>query len=413
MKRIILILLIALLVSSCKNKKSYPLLSLLFNNKITVILKATYASDRPLDYTEINNNQVFIDSIISGQEEINNSDVPPLSDLPFFLDIGEIRVSTKFPLSQLLEIDSQKKSEEFWDVLAPYRVVYCNAIYNTNLDLNNCIRNNGFLRYQFLMNGLGDVYPSIDVGSGIYLHGGIFFRSVFSGYARLGGNVYLGQFDGTRYAGADIIRYLSYDPELDTGTSSVLPSQLFPLHHITYPGTSDVFIPDEYIPTIIEFRFNLKENLMLHSFKDSASGEFFTFVGISDWKQNHQGQTNAGGNLLLRMRMYQSSMVSSLIIDGGTKTNRHYYAIYPINECSDGSCNRNELLPLSATPVRNGNDNVILNLMAGSYVLQCRYDDIYDGYPEKILSEIPFEITGRAMNVYINCSCGYSTATGC
>jgi len=132
-------------ILQCKKDSSKPLLSLLFNNKITVILKGTYASDRPLDFSEINNNQIFIDNNnTSTTEIINSSSVPSYSDLAIFLDIGEIRVSTKAPLSNLSNITNQKDSEDFWDVLAPTRQVYCNKIYNTNTELNSCLKNNGF-----------------------------------------------------------------------------------------------------------------------------------------------------------------------------------------------------------------------------------------------------------------------------
>jgi hypothetical protein len=402
-------------ILQCKKDSSKPLLSLLFNNKITVILKGTYASDRPLDFSEINNNQIFIDNNnTSTTETINNSSVPSYSDLAIFLDIGEIRVSTKAPLSNLSNITNQKDSEDFWDVLAPTRQVYCNKIYNTNTELNSCLKNNGFLNFNLLMNGTGVIYPSRDVGAGIYLHGGIFFRGLFTGYAKLGSTDYIGRFDNVQYPGADIMRLLNYDPDADSGTIAVLPPQLFPLHHITYPGTENVTIYAEYIPTIVEFRFNLKENLMLHSYQDSATGEYFTFVGISDWRKKHDAQVYSGGNLLVRMRMIYPSWSNKIRISGGTYTTRHYYALYYRDECRDGSCNKdNDLLPLAATPVRNGNDNILQDIMPGSYLLQCRYDDVYDGYPEKVLSEIPIEISGYNQTIDVNCTCGYSTTSGC
>lgn len=411
----IIFIMMQMFFMQCKKNSAPPLLSLLYNNKITLILKATYASDRPLSFSEINNNQLFIDSNNStSTEPIDTSGVPSYSDLPIFLDIGEIRVSTKAPLSNLSNITNQEDSEDFWDVLAPTRQVYCNKIYNTNIELNSCLKNNGFLAFNLLMDGTGVIYPSRDVGVGIYLHGGIFFRSIFTGFARLGGTDYIGRFDNTEYIGADIIRFVNYDPDADSGTVAILPAQFFPLHHITYPGTEHVTIYSEYIPTIVEFRFNLKENLMLHSFQDLNSGEYFTFVGFSDWRKNHEAQSNSGGNVLLRMRMIYPSWSNKIRINGGTYTTRHYYALYYQNECSDGSCNRdNDLLPLAATPVRNGNDNILNDIMPGNYVLQCRYDDVYDGYPEKVLSEIPIEVSGYNQTIEINCNCGYSTTSGC
>lgn len=414
LNKIFFILLIIIFIN-CKKGSKDPLLNLLFNKKITVILKATYASDRPLNFGEINNNQIFIDNNnTSSTETINNSNVPTYGDLPIFIDIGEIRLSTKAPLSNLINIQNKKDAEDFWDVLSSDRQVFCNKIYNLNLELNSCVKNNGVVGYELLMNGLGVIYPSKDVSSGIYLHGGIFFRGIFTGYAKLGSNDYLGKFDNADYYGRDILQFINYDPDSDAGTRTLLPPQFFPLHYITYPGTDNVTIYQEYIPTIIEFRFNIKENLMLHSFQDSNSGEIFTYVGFSDWRKKHEAQTYSGGNVLLRMRMIYPSYSNKVIISGGTYTSRHYYAIYYRYECSDGSCDKNtDLLPLAATPVRNGNDNIIQDIMPGSYVLQCRYDDVYDGYPEKVLSEIPFEVNGSNQDIQINCTCGYSTTTGC
>lgn len=413
-KKLIVFFLIINFINYCKNNAKDPLLSLLFNNKITVILKATYASDRPLEFTEINNNKLFIDTNIAGKEEIDTSNVPDYNDLPIFLDIGELRVSTKGPLSNLANITNQKDSEDFWDSLAPTRQVYCNKIYNNNTDLNSCLKNNGFTAFELLMNGIGVQYPSRDVGEGIYLHGGVYFRSLFMGYAKLGSSDNIGKFDNTNYVGADILRFVNYDPDADSGTISVLPAQFFPLHYITYPGTENVRIYHEYIPTIIEFRFNLKENLMLHSTLDSNSNSYFTYVGFSDWRRNHEGQINSGGNVLLRMRMIYPSWSNKIIINGGTYTTRHYYALYYRYECSDNSCNKDiDLLPVAATPVRNGSDNILNDIMPGSYILQCRYDEIYDGYPEKVLSELPIEIGENNQIIQINCSCGYSTTSGC
>ena len=69
-------------------------------------------------------------------------------------------------------------------------------------------------------------------------------------------------------------------------------------------------------------------------------------------------------------------------------------------------------LPLAATPVRNGGDNVMTELGPGQYVLQCRYDAVHDGYPEEVLSEIRFDLPLNT-DISIACACGSSTTTGC
>ncbi|MCS7204140.1 MAG: hypothetical protein NZ853_00415 [Leptospiraceae bacterium] len=405
-KIIFFILIVALI--SCKGSNSLnpnlALLSALFNNKIIVILKATYASDRPLEFYEINNNKIFVD--VGSNENPNTNGLPNYDNLPIFFDIGEIRVSTKSPLIDLALINTQKASEDFWDVLSPTRQVYCNRIYTSNPDLNSCIRSNGFLGFELLMNGTGVVYPSRDVGAGTYTHGGIFFRSVFTGYAKLGESDITSKFDGIDYTGLDILKILHYDPTTDSGSISILPPQLFPLHHKSYPGSENITIYQEYIPTIIEFRFNFKENLMVHAFQSSTTGAIQTFVGISDWRRPHNGENYAGGNLLLRMKMIYPSIKNTLVIEGGTYTTRHYYALYYARECSDGLCNRDiDLLPVSATPTRNGSDNILHDIMPGEYILQCRYDEVHDGYPEKVLNEIPLKIHTHNETHYIKFSC--------
>ncbi|MFN3605341.1 MAG: hypothetical protein ACK4UJ_11595 [Leptonema sp. (in: bacteria)] len=412
MVRIIFIFFTLLLIS-CKKDSNNPLLSLLFNNKITLLLKGTYATDRPLKFEEINNNQIFVDSVTS-TEPIDTTNVPPYNSLPIYLDIGEVRLSTKAPLLDLSLIQSEQDSQKFWDVLSPNRQVFCNQLYTYNSELNSCLKNNGIVGFELMMNGEGVIFPSRDVGSGTYFHSGIFFRSVFFGYAKLGGNDSIGKFDNQDVIGIDVLRFLNYDPGVDSGSIALLPPQMFPLHYKVYPGTENVQIFQEYVPTIIEIRFNLKENLMLHAFQDTNSGQYLTYVGISDWRKNHSGQVYTGGNLLSRMRMIYPSLSNTLQVFGGTYTGRHYYALYYRYECSDGSCNKDvDLLPLSATPVRNGSDNFLKDIMPGSYFLQCRYDEIYDGYPEKVLSEIPVEITERNQNIQIQCNCGYSTSSGC
>lgn len=399
----IFVIISILIFPACKQQTSSPpLLSFLFNNKITVILKATYASDRPLDFSEINQNTLFVD--LDTNEIPNTNGMPAYRDLPIFLDIGEIRVSTKAPLIDLSLITNEKDSQDFWDVLAPFRQVYCNRIYTLNSDLNSCLKNEGLIGFELLMNGTGVTYPSRDTGSGIYTHAGIYFRSVFTGYAKTGDTETRSKFDGSEYPGYDVTKILSYDPAENTSVTFIAP-QLFPLHYKTYPNTQNTVIYQEYIPAIIEFRFNLKENLMVHAFQNPNTAQTQTFVGISDWRKPHNGEPYAGGNLLLRMKIVYPVKAVDLIIDGGTYTARHYYALYYENECED-FCNEDmDLLPVSATPVRNGKDNILKDIMPGKYVLQCRYDEIFDGYPEKVVREIPLPVDGSSRIVEITLTC--------
>ena len=55
-----------------------------------------------------------------------------------------------------------------------------------------------------------------------------------------------------------------------------------------------------------------------------------------------------------------------------------------------------------------------VNLMPGSYRVQCLFDQVRDGYPEKILGETRFEVPSNpGGTVQVACACGASTTVGC
>lgn len=407
-------------VTGCGPADEGPLLSLLTNNRMMVLLKGTYASDRPLEFSQINNNQLFIDddNTDPAVEPIDSEGVPAYSNLDFFLDFGEIRLSTKSYLSNLYDITSESDAEDFWDVVSTERQVYCSRLYSFEPDNEACIDSGGLVQFVEFFNGAGAIYPSRDVGPGTYTHAGVFMRGVFTGFQKQDGVRQTGFFDNNEIFGADVMPLLNYDPGIDLAQKAALPPQFFPLHHITYPGQQNYMtVGNGFVPLVLEIRFNLKENLMLHSYSVQGDNPR-TVVTMSDWRKPHDGQINMGGNVLTRARMYYPDYTSTIRISGGTESTRHYYALYIENECLDpaGSfvCNRDQdTLPTAATPVRNGNDNTLANIPEGNYVLQCRYDSRHDGYPEVVLAEIPVYVPTKGGTIDIACACGNSTSTGC
>lgn len=409
-------LLTVVVVGNCSSGED-PLLSALINNRMVVILKGTYATDRPLDFAQINNNTLFVDDDAPTTEVLDTNNVPAYSELPIYLDVGEIRLSTKGYLSNLYDIDSDRDAEDFWDVVSTTRQVYCSQLYTAVAANDSCSATGGIINYVEFFNGVGALYPARDVGPGGYTHAGVFMRSFFTGFAKREGVIPIGRFDNNDVSGTDVLPLLNYDAGVDAAVKAALPPQWFPLHHITYPGQQDSMqVYDGYASLVLEIRTNIKENLMIHSFPDAA-GEYFTVVALSDWRVEHTGQFDMGGNALTRARLFYPDFTGNLQVTGGTESTRHYYAVYYANECVDQNgatiCNKDlDLLPLAATPVRNGGDNVLTELMPGEYVLQCRYDEVHDGYPEKVLSEIRFSMP-QSTNITVSCSCGASTTTGC
>ncbi|MDH5655435.1 MAG: hypothetical protein OEZ34_05975 [Spirochaetia bacterium] len=396
---------------SCR-KKDDPLLSLLTNNRMTVILKGTFATDDPLQFNQINNDNIFVDP--DEPIFINTIGLPPYSLLPFYIDIGEIRMSSKF--DPLLTVDSSKRSEEFWDTLSPYRQVYCSQPYALDPQLDTCRKTGGFINYYEFMNGRGSLYPSLDVGPGTYLHVGVFLRSLVTGFGYVNNLPNTPKFDNNDVYGTNLMISSNYNPESTDAERQLLPPQFFPLSHSIALGQQVVMHQDESLrPIILEIRFNMKENPMVHAYDEAGLNH--SFVGFSDWRKNHLGQKYTGGNVLARARMIYPDISTHVRITGGTESVRHYYTLYISNECADPNgfalCDKNlDYLPLAATPVRNG-VNTLKDIMPGSYILQCRYDAIYDGYPEAVLSERIITVPQGPGEINFACACGASTTTGC
>ncbi len=405
-----------------------PLISTLINSRMVVILKGTYATDAPLNFNQINGDTIFRDS----DDAIGNigdpvttgclpfadpACMPRYSQLPIYIDIGEIRLSSRNPLDEdLTQVQNQEQSEEFWDVVSTERQVYCSQLYSIDFGEDACFQTGGLINFQEFMNGRGAVYPSRDIGSEVYLHAGVFVRAFATGWGFVNGALAEDRFDNRDIIGSNVIPLLNYDPNEDEVIQSLIAPDWFPLHHTIQLGQEPTLYKDfANNALVLEIRSNIKENMMLHSFQN-ANDETQSVVTMSDWRRNHDDSfddrgINMGGSVLTRARMFYPAVTNTMIIDGGVESTRHYYAVYITNEQDQG-----DQLPYAATPVRSGSNNSLANLMPLPYTVQCRYDCRHDGYPEVVLSSSETIFTNNGPGVvYINlpCGCGIDPPAGC
>ena len=93
LKKLGLALSFLILLSNCTkdlentNRTVLPVLSTLFNNRMLLLLKGTYASDNPLEYSELNNGtgQLYVDA--SGDyldPAMDTVGLPSVENLPIY-----------------------------------------------------------------------------------------------------------------------------------------------------------------------------------------------------------------------------------------------------------------------------------------------------------------------------------------
>ncbi|TGK13112.1 hypothetical protein EHO60_02625 [Leptospira fletcheri] len=407
------------------HQTSDPVISTLFNQRMLLLLKATYATDNPLNFTDYNNGTgaLYLDNQGAtgvGDPTLNLGGIPSAANLPIYIDVGEIRISSKYRdgLGNLSQITTAAKSKSFWDFIAPNREVYCTTAYTLNS--NTCQQQNGFVKMQQLFDGEGAQYPSNDPTQGVdwfypsqYYYTGVFLRNLVTGWGVLPGVdlTTITFFDNYGINGFNIVPYNAYVP----GTVNYATTPLiFPVLYSLGAdeggpiGNGDMEFRSGYEPYILEVRMNLKENLMVHSiFAADGVSTAQTMVGISDWKYDHQGQIDIGGNLLLRSRTIYPSSASKLVIYGGSGSKVHYYGIF-----RDTEINLLSKLPLIASPALSGG-TPIKYIMPGQYQLVCLQDTTnvidgtLDGFPDTIVRQINFSVpengNGNSMAVSLSC----------
>ncbi|HNM04051.1 MAG TPA: hypothetical protein PKN56_19230 [Leptospiraceae bacterium] len=396
--------------NSFKNvsKTSGPVLSSLFNNRMLLLLKGTYATDDPLKFEETNGGtgQLYQD-VTTDDPVYDLTDMPSAKNLLIHIDFGEVRISSRAGSPDLIQ--SPAESVKFWDFIAPYRQVYCTAPGYV-LFANSCQTDSGYFRIQEFFDGNGAKYPSVDPsaetrGGGFYgsqyYNAGIYIRNFVTSFARENNGMKTDtRFDNYPVVGSNIVPRNSYIPNTSDAQKQSITPMMFPVFYTvldTDPGMAnvswtngDLNINPGYEPYILEMRMNIKENLMIHSWTTLA-GITQTMVGFSDWKYNHQGQSDMGGNLLLRARVIYPERASSLTITGGTQTYNHYYALYGASEIIK------DRLPYAAVPVRTGGSK-IKYVSPGTWRLLCLADQSpVDGYPETLVREIQFTIPPDAI----------------
>ncbi|MCE9499468.1 MAG: hypothetical protein K8R21_03050 [Leptospira sp.] len=379
-----------------------------------LLLKGTYATDEPLAFDEYSNGsgQLYQDDSGSGTNDpaFDLTNLPAAKDLPIFIDIGEIRISTQYQkgIASLTQIKDAKDSKRFWDFIAPERQVYCTLPPYSAGD-STC-RKTGLSKMDDFLSGKGAVYPSNGPTSetygdsaqqndatrnGVtngtqYYYTGVYLRSILTGFGRENGGTIINTFfDNTQIfgGGVNIVPRNNFNPGTDDATKTTAVPQLFPLFYSVQAGQSDMTIRPGSDPYILEIRTNFKENLMVHSYV-TPLGYVDTLVGFSDWNKTHNGEPDMGGNLLTRSRIIYPEFASSLEISGGTKSIPHYYAVYRKDEQDFFG-----QLPLVSSPVKQGVTK-IKYIHEGQYRLQCRGDITrVDGNPETIVRETFFTIS--------------------
>lgn len=396
----------------CKTKldlgeeSKLPVISTLFNHRMLLLLKGTYATDNPLDWAELNNGtgDLYIDAQGEGLDPtMTLVNQPKAGNVPIFLDIGEVRISSKYlkGLNELTQIRDTVDSNKFWDYIAPNRQVFCTVTYS--FDNNTCTESNGILKASDFFNGIGAQFPSNDPSSQTeswesalltgqpwlgrqYYYAAIYFRSLVTGYALDAGIPVTGRFDNRPIVnGLNIVPRNNYVAGTTSAAKSSIVPKMFPALYTQLPTQADMQIRDGFDPYILEVRINLKENLMLHSYLTSRS-TVVTYVGVSDIFFDHKGEGDAGGNILTRARVIYPETASSLTISGGGNSLLHYYGIFRQQETEFIN-----VLPLAATPAKQGAKIKYLN--PGTYKAVCLGDlTKQDGYPDTVVRETTFNI---------------------
>jgi hypothetical protein len=436
--------------TACDNKRAtlgnfkgvpFPVISSLFNSRMLLLLKLTYATDSPLEFSEINGGtgKIYQDKFGVGTGLDITPDLfglPDAKDLNFFIDVGEIRISSKYTAQVtafgVIALNDIRATKRFWDRIAPVRQVYCTTLYT--FGGNSCINTSKAfpLTAAQLFNGEGVKYPSNDPTAeeyydqrldfrpandtepinqntanrfSRYFYTGVFVRNFITGWARENNaNITTSRFDNNPIltGGTNLIprnNFIAGTPDADKSSRNA--PLMFPVFYAAGDGHQDMDIRPGSDPYILEVRMNIKEILMVHSFT-TLNGTVQTMVNVSDWRKPHSSEQDMGGNILTRSRVIYPETASSLQITGGTRSLTHYYTLYRKEET-----NFTDQLPLAATPVKDGISK-IKYINPGNYRLRCVGDlaPNVDGHPETLIRETTFSVnTASRQTISINLAC--------
>lgn len=367
----------------------------LVNDRISVKFKGTYESNAPYDWGSLHEDDGLTGLIggpFTGKQMDIDSTAITEADLQWFIDIAEIRISTEN------NDPDDYDADEYWDYFARDRVLMCST-YSSNdsgKSFKTCKEQSGVDKLaDFFDEGIS--YPSTDVSSGTYRTLGIYFRKFITSpatfYDSNGENPYVPevQFDNQSVEGYNIENLLNGTPSSEDDTL------LFPL----LIQDLDLQVPGGEEPYRIEIRFFLKNLMMKHAAAASVtvndiSYSWLNFLGLSDWKANHQYDSVSGDagllgeNIIATARLYNPDNVGSIQVTGMTSTTSQvdYVVAIPAGQSFDPLTQ----LPYAATQA----DGTITNLPPGDYDVYhtCDLttntatgtDTIPDGYPETVSS---------------------------
>lgn len=425
------LLIVLIFQANCSNGKTsigkykgvpYAALSSLFNNRMLLLLKGTYATDSPIAFADYNNGTGLLyqdtqDAGAGGDPAFDLFALPTATSLNFFMDIGEIRISSKYQQSAVgldYGVTTVAASKKYWDFIATQRQVYCSIPYafsGTSCELTSKVST---VLINQLFNGEGVKFPSNDPTSSItgggsdgqptkYYASGVYFRNFVTGWGRENGGLITNTlFDNNPIitGGVNIVPRNNYIPGTTDADKTIRTPFMFPIFHALQTGQDDMQIRGGADPYILEVRMNIKENLMVHSYT-TTFGFVRTFIGISDWRYEHKGELDSGGNIQSRSRIIYPETASTLLITGGTRSLTHYYNVFRAGETEFFT-----ELPLASTPVQQGTSK-IKYIHEGTYKLQCVGDvNKVDGYPDKVIREVVFSVPfafRQTINVDLTC----------
>lgn len=391
MKKNIFKLLLAIfsitLFQSCFTNE--PVLSQLYNDRVTLVLKGTYESNDPYDWKNI-----YTSDSVTAKSITFNNNITSQSEIKWYIDIAEFRMAKGAGYTGT-------DPDDYWMLFARERQVMCSetaALYDKVLD--TCISDNGQGKLSSFF-GEGLTLPAVDVKSGTYNHFAIYFRKLLtwpseSYTSSVFDSNLVSLFDNRYVNGTNIENLYNYKIG---NTDDVV---MFPLERTDLNLTID----NNEKPYVIEVRVFLKNLMMKHvidysSIEDKQIG----FVGPSDWATDHlyndiTSLEMLGDNMIFTARSYYPDNIGSIQVTTADAANC-YWAVVGAGDTFTPATE----LPLAATQAKQ--NYLIKNLPAGNYDLYKTCDTsgngvANDGYPE----------TATACDTNISVVAGQVTSAG-
>jgi hypothetical protein len=259
-----LLILLLFLQVSCSNN---PVISELTNDRMTIILKSTYASGTDYGWYNFHESDSYSDttSLIT----FSDGGLPAgYADAKFYFDFAELRLATGTGKP------SGTLPEDYWEYPAQKRLLFCSdniALFSR--ELLTCKDQKGSDQLASLFDS-GITLASEDIKSGNYPHLGMFFRKLVTYPAKIYSNAtYSAErtttFDNRQILGLDVEPYYQQTP----GSISTIPL-LFPLERTDF----NLQIPTTNKAYVLEVRVLLKNAIMKHVIKE---GSFFSLSSSS------------------------------------------------------------------------------------------------------------------------------------